>query len=116
VLIVDQELLDGIKQIVQEVVREEISGVNEDISSLKGDLSSLKEDAAEMKELLNKNNHLLRVLRIETDTNKIKLSIINDELDRFINNQKRQNALKDELKKHQHKLVIETGEPIFNNQ
>jgi hypothetical protein len=40
VLIVNQELLDSIRQII----REEISGVKGDVSSLKGDVSSLKND------------------------------------------------------------------------
>ncbi len=73
----DQELLDGIRQIV----REEISGVKDDLSSLKIDISELKADVAEMKTTLDKNNHLLRVLQIETDTNKIKLSIISEKID-----------------------------------
>ena len=111
VLIVDQELLGAIRQIV----REEVSGVKEDVSSLKDDVSTLKTDVAEMKRLLNKNNHLLRVLRIETDTNKIKLSIITDKIDRLIDNQESQNELRDKLKNHHHQLAIETGEPVINN-
>ncbi|MFP4021917.1 MAG: hypothetical protein ACLFUK_09960 [Halanaerobium sp.] len=108
----DQELLDGIRQ----VVREEISGVKGDKTSLKDDLSSLKKDVAEMKRLLNKNNHLLRVLRIETDTNKTRMDIVSNKIDRLIDNQKRQNELRDKLKNnHHHQLVIQTGEPIINN-
>lgn len=45
----DQELLDGIKSIVREVVREEISGVKKDVNSLKGDVSSLKSDVSSLK-------------------------------------------------------------------
>jgi len=63
----------------------------------------------------DKNNHLLRVLRIETDTNKIKMGIISDKIDRFIDEQKRENEFKNKLNNHRHKLVIQTGEPIVNN-
>lgn len=44
-LILDQELLDGIRQIV----REEISGVKGDVSSLKSNVSSLKDDVSSLK-------------------------------------------------------------------
>jgi hypothetical protein len=110
VLTLDQELLDGIRQIV----REEISGVKDDLSSLKIDISELKADVAEMKTTLDKNNHLLRVLQIETDTNKIKLSIISEKTDNMIESQQRQIDLKNIQENHQHQIVIETGEPVFN--
>jgi chromosome segregation ATPase len=45
VLNLDQELLDGIRQII----REEISGVEGDVSSLKSDVSSLKSDVSSLK-------------------------------------------------------------------
>jgi len=115
VLTLDQELLDGIRQIITEVVREEISGVKDDVSSLQKDISGLKSDAAAIERLLDKNNHLLRVLRIETDTNKIKMSIISNKIDSLIDNLERQNELKDKLKDHQHQIVIETGGPVFND-
>lgn len=111
----DQELLGGIRQIITEVVREEISGVKDDISSLKTDISELKADAAAIETLLGKNNHLLRLARIETDTNKIKMSIISNKIDSLIDNLERQNELKDKLKDHQHQIVIETGGPVFND-
>ncbi|TDO95205.1 hypothetical protein DFR79_101206 [Halanaerobium saccharolyticum] len=107
----DQELLDGIRQIV----REEISGVKDDVSSLKADISELKSDVAEIERLLGKNNHLLRVLRIETDTNEIKMSIIDGKIDNLIDNLEKQTKLKDALRDHHHQIVIETGEPVFND-
>ena len=102
-LTLDQELLNGIRQIV----REEISGVKDDVSSLKSDVAAIET-------LLGKNNHLLRLLRIETDTNKIKMSIINDKIDHLIDNLERKNKLEDKLKDHHHQIVIETGEPVFD--
>lgn len=111
VLTLDQELLDGIRQIV----REEISGVKDEVSSLKTDISGLKADVAAVETLLGKNNHLLRLLRIETDTNKIKMSIISNKIDSLIDNLERQNELEGKLKDHHHQIVIETGEPVFND-
>lgn len=67
-----------------------------------------------MKTTLDKNNHLLRVLRIETDTNKIKLSIISEKIDNMIESQQRQNDLKNIAENHHHQIVIETGEPVFD--
>ena len=127
----DQELLDGIRQIVREEISEvkddvsslkgdvsslksDVSSLKTDVSSLKNDVSSLKTDVAEMKTTLDKNNHLLRVLRIKTDTNEIKLSIISDKIDRFIDNQKWSNESQNKLKDHHHQIVIETGEPVFD--
>ena len=107
-LTLDQELLDGIRQIV----REEISGVKDDLSSLKRDISELKADLSDMETVLDKNNHLLRLLRIETDTNKIKLSIISGKIANFIEVKQRSNDVQDILN-HHHQIVIESGEPVF---
>lgn len=102
VLNLDQELLDGIREVVREVVREEISGVKEDVSSLKSDVSGLK------------NDHLLKLLDIKADSNQEYLKLLDLRLELLIKNQKKEDSQKDALKNHCHQIAFTTGEAIFD--
>jgi len=137
VLTLDQELLDGIRQIV----REEISGVKDDVSSLKGDVSSLKSDVsslkndvsglkddvsllktdvsilktdvAEMKPQLKENTDMIRTLLARTETHGAKLDQLDLKMANLEGTEKRQNKLEEEFYHHRHKIVIETDSPDF---
>lgn len=114
----DQELLDGIRQ----VVREEISGVKDDVSSLKSDVSSLKSDVStlktdvsEMKPQLEENTNIVRALLANSEEHGAKLDQLEHRVSRLEGTQKRQGELEAYLKDHHHEIVIETGKPVFNN-
>lgn len=128
-LTLDQELLDGIRQVVTEVVREEISGVKDDVSSLKGDVSSLKSDVsslksdvsslkvdvAAMKQQLEENTNIVRALLANPEEHGAKLDQLEHRVARLEGNQKSQGELEAYLKDHHHQIVIETGEPVFDD-
>jgi len=137
VLIVNQELLDSIRQII----REEISGVKGDVSSLKGDVSSLKNDVsslkndvsslkndvsslkndvsslkndvAEMKPQLEENTQMLRTLLARTDNHGAMLEQLNIRVSRLEGNEKRYKKLNNDFYYHSHKVVVEIKEPVF---
>ncbi|MEC9491088.1 MAG: hypothetical protein UMU04_09050 [Halanaerobiales bacterium] len=125
VLTLDQELLDGIRQ----VVREEISGVKDDVSSLKSDVSSLKSDVSslksdvstlktdvsEMKPQLEENTNIVRALLANSEEHGAKFDQLEHRVSRLEGTQKRQGELEAYLKDHHHEIVIETGKPVFNN-
>ena len=122
-LIVNQELLDSIRQII----REEISGVKGDVSSLKGDVSSLKtdvsllkndvstlkKDVAEMKPQLEENTQMLRTLLARTDNHGAMLEQLNIRVSRLEGNEKRYKKLNNDFYYHSHKVVVEIKEPVF---
>lgn len=123
----DQELLDGIRQIVTEVVREEISGLKNDVAILKEDVSGLKNDVAMLKEdvsglkndvavmkpQLEENTQLIKTLIARTEANGAKIDQLDNKVAHLQGSEKRQNKLEDEFYHHRHKIIIETGEPEF---
>ena len=110
VLTLDQELLDGIRQ----VVREEISGVKDDVSSLKNDVSTLKKDVSEMKPQLEENTNIVRALLANSEEHGAQLDQLEHRVAKLEGSQKRQGELEAYLKDHHHQIVIETGEPVFD--
>ncbi|RCW58649.1 hypothetical protein [Halanaerobium sp. ST460_2HS_T2] len=133
----DQELLDGIRQIVREEIsgvkadvsslkedvtslkedvsslKEDVTSLKEDVSSLKEDVSTLKGDVAEMKPQLKENTQLIKTLLARTEANGAKIDQLDNKVAHLQGSEKRQNKLEDEFYHHRHKIIIETGEPEF---
>lgn len=76
VLTLDQELLDGIRQII----REEISGVKEDISSLKDDVSTLKSDVTSLKTDVSSLMDDVSTLKSDVSSLKTDVSLLKDDV------------------------------------
>ncbi len=119
----DQELLDGIRQIVREEIsgvkgdvsslKSDVSSLKNDVSSLKNDVSSLKSDVAEMKPQLKENTDMIRTLLARTETHGAKLEQLDLKMADLQGSEKRQNKLEEEFYHHRHKIVIETDLPEF---
>jgi len=135
----DQELLDGIRQII----REEISGVESDVSTLKTDVSSLKgdvstlktdvsslkndvstlktdvstlkNDVAEMKPQLKENTDMLRVLLANSETHGAEIKQLNHRVAKIEGINKRQDKLESGLLNHRHEVVFKIGEAVFED-
>jgi chromosome segregation ATPase len=131
VLTLDQELLDGIRQIVREEIsgvkddvsslkndvsslKTDVSGLKDDVSSLKTDVSILKKDVAEMKPQLEENTNIVRALLANSEEHSAKLDQLEHRVSNLEGSQKRQGELEAYLKNHHHQIVIETGEPVFD--
>lgn len=124
-LTLDQELLDGIRQII----REEISGVEEDVSTLKTDVSSLKtdvstlktnvsslkNDVSEMKPQLEENTDMLRVLLANSETHGAEIKQLNYRVAKMEGINKRQDKLESGLLNHRHEAVFKIGEAVFDD-
>jgi len=133
----DQELLDGIRQIVREEIsgvkndvsslktdvsslksdvsslKSDVSSLKSDVSSLKSDVSTLKMDVAEMKPQLKENTDMIRTLLGRTETHGAKLDQLDLKMANLEGSEKRQNKLEEEFYHHRHKIVIETDLPEF---
>ena len=107
----DQELLDGIRQII----REEISGVETDVSTLKTDVSTLKTDVAEMKPQLKENTDMLRVLLANSETHGAEIKQLDYRVAEVEGMKKRQDKLESDLLKHRHEVIVKIGESIFED-
>ena len=107
----DQELLDGIRQII----REEISGVETDVSTLKTDVSTLKTDVAEMKPQLKENTDMLRVLLANSETHGAEIKQLNHRVAKIEGINKRQDKLESGLLNHRHEVVFKIGEAVFED-
>jgi len=111
VLKLDQELLDGIRQII----REEISGVETDVSTLKTDVSTLKTDVAEMKPQLKEHTDMLRVLLANSETHGAEIKQLDYRVAEVEGMKKRQDKLESDLLKHRHEVIVKIGESIFED-
>ena len=70
----NKELLQAMRQIVREEIKQEINPLREDISGLKGDVSSLKEDVSVLKEDVSVLKEDVSVLKEDMEDVKVRLT------------------------------------------
>jgi len=125
VLNLDQELLDGIRQIIREEIsgvegdvsslKEDVSSLKTDVSSLKTDVSTLKSDVAEMKPQLEENTDMVRVLLANSKTHGAEIEQLNHRVAGLEGNKKRVDKLEKIFLNHRHEVVFEIGESVFDD-
>jgi len=125
VLKLDQELLDGIRQIIREEIsgvetdvstlKTDVSTLKTDVSTLKTDVSTLKTDVAEMKPQLKENTDMLRVLLANSETHGAEIKQLDYRVAEVEGMKKRQDKLESDLLKHRHEVVVKIGESIFED-